>query len=207
MKVSTLLYCSILFWSVACGAEPECDLTIRDGNAAQDLDRVLRCFDQRLKALESGHAKTRLNSSNLPGPNFIPGNYQSPDGKWTCTVGASTLSSGRQEGSVSCKHSDATSNNWLTASFTSGPLEGHTFESDLRKAGIDKITGMADYAWGIAGTQSDSSGNAVWNCFSAGDLISARQSGSQINITNYGSSYNSDLGNTNKCAMALAIKQ
>lgn len=54
MKVSSLLYCSILFWSVAYGAaEPECDLTIRDGNAAQDLDRVLRCFDQRLKVIEA----------------------------------------------------------------------------------------------------------------------------------------------------------
>jgi hypothetical protein len=31
----------------------ECDLKIRDGFAAQDLGRILSCFDQRLKSLES----------------------------------------------------------------------------------------------------------------------------------------------------------
>lgn len=34
----------------------ECDMQIRDGYAAQDLARILRCFDQRLKKLEEGGA-------------------------------------------------------------------------------------------------------------------------------------------------------
>ncbi len=43
-----------LFSSAAFGGAQECDLSIRDGHAAQDLNRILTCLDQRIKTLEVG---------------------------------------------------------------------------------------------------------------------------------------------------------
>src|SRR5215510_7470105 len=37
----------------------ECNLEIRDGFAAQDLSRILHCFDQRIKNLETGETGER----------------------------------------------------------------------------------------------------------------------------------------------------
>ena len=37
----------------------ECNLEIRDGFAAQDLSRILHCFDQRIKNLETGETGKR----------------------------------------------------------------------------------------------------------------------------------------------------
>ena len=41
------------------GYGEECNLEIRDGFAAQDLSRILHCFDQRLKNLETGETEKR----------------------------------------------------------------------------------------------------------------------------------------------------
>ena len=41
------------------GYGEECNLEIRDGFAAQDLSRILHCFDQRIKNLETGETGKR----------------------------------------------------------------------------------------------------------------------------------------------------
>ena len=41
------------------GYGEECNLEIRDGFAAQDLNRILHCFDQRIKNLETGETGKR----------------------------------------------------------------------------------------------------------------------------------------------------
>ena len=41
------------------GYGEECNLEIRDGSAAQDLSRILHCFDQRIKNLETGETGKR----------------------------------------------------------------------------------------------------------------------------------------------------
>lgn len=63
MKKSAVLCCfAMLFSSTLMGGGQECDLAIRDGNAAQDLSRILHCFDQRMKnsEIEIADLKKRL---------------------------------------------------------------------------------------------------------------------------------------------------
>lgn len=48
LRMSIMLLCA---FSVHVYGE-ECDLEIRDGSAARDLSRILRCFDQRMKNME-----------------------------------------------------------------------------------------------------------------------------------------------------------
>lgn len=53
MKQSSVLCgLALLFSSTLTGAGQECDLAIRDGNAAQDLSKILHCLDQRIKSSE-----------------------------------------------------------------------------------------------------------------------------------------------------------
>jgi len=53
MKKSAVLCCfAMLFSATLMGAGQECDLVIRDGNAAQDLSKILHCLDQRIKTNE-----------------------------------------------------------------------------------------------------------------------------------------------------------
>jgi hypothetical protein len=80
---------------------------------------------------------------------FIPGTYSGVGGD-TCTAGVSAASGGRTAGALSCKDKDNRvifNANWIT-----GPIAGHPFEPELVAAGIDKITGAENVAWGQGGT-------------------------------------------------------
>jgi len=52
MKLLIGLSFALVFAPTAFGGVQECDLSIRDGYAAQDLNRILTCLDQRIKTLE-----------------------------------------------------------------------------------------------------------------------------------------------------------
>lgn len=47
------LVCLIALAAVAPAVAQECDLQVREGSAARDLGRALKCIDERLKALEA----------------------------------------------------------------------------------------------------------------------------------------------------------
>jgi hypothetical protein len=125
-------------------------------------------------------------SPTFLGTKFIPGTYKDAF-DYACTVSVGLLNSGRQEGAMSCVYYD------ITAAWASGPVAGHPFELDLVAAGIDKIPGHENYAWGRVGY---SGYVGAWGCFSTNDIISARQVGNQIAITNYGADNISDCGMT-----------
>ena len=50
----------------------ECNLEIRDGFAAQDLSRILHCFDQRIKNLETGETGKRPGRSEAISGKDLP---------------------------------------------------------------------------------------------------------------------------------------
>jgi len=126
------------------------------------------------------------------GNNFVAGAYKDPEGH-PCTVSTSYLPDGRQEGAVSCNRSNAY---FITASWSSGDIAGHPFELDLRAAGIDLIPGYRDYSWGRIG----SSDITWWNCFATNGVISARQVGNQLTLTNY---INDNIAN---CGVTLTLQ-
>ncbi len=126
---------------------------------------------------------------------FISGNYS--DGSGTaCTVATSTLQGGRMEVSLSCKRG---SSYYIQAGAVSGLIAGHPFELDLKAAGIDKIPGYGNYAWGKIATAYNN-GYSWWDCMGTNDIISARQVGNTIAISGY------DTGNTLKCGVVLTKK-
>lgn len=164
-----------------------------------DTEGKLRYFDVTVELFVNDKGKfassanvVAVTSPKVLGNKFIPGTYTSPTGV-VCTVNASILSSSRQQGAVSCASGDKP----FSASWVTGLIEGHPFELDLRAAGIDKIEGYADYAWGKIG----STPSTVWfGCMSTGEVVSAVQSGDQLTLGGY------DLSNIQKCSVTLTLK-
>ncbi len=123
---------------------------------------------------------------------FVAGTYTDNKGTnaKTCTVSTSVLNGGRIEVALSCK----TPNDFIfSAAWATGIISGHPFELDLKAAGIDKIPGYQNYSWGKT---SYPEGGSWWSCFSANDIISARQVGNTLSLTNYKADNIADCGIT-----------
>jgi hypothetical protein len=106
-------------------------------------DGVLRYFDLRLEQLlvdglangvntdrtHPGGAKfvSRASSSGIPRIGFLAGEYTGP-GTSTCTLSGPGVSGAYTSYSLQCE--DATGHD-LSASWTTGPLDGHPAEADL----------------------------------------------------------------------------
>ena len=143
-----------------------------------DLDIVLTIIDSGAPKTAQVTAKR---SPNLLALGFIPGTYS--DGKGgSCNMGVSAAAGGRTAGALACKDKDggATfSANWFT-----GPVAGHPFESHLVAAGIDKLTGAENVAWGNG---TSATGGWAYGCFyfSGGSVISVHQAGGVLAINNF----------------------
>jgi len=110
---------------------------------------------------------------------FTTGTYTGPNGE-TCTLQTSPFG-GRVEVDLSC-----TLTNGYSSSFTwwTGPIAGNPLEAQLTAAGLDKLQGNDQYAWGRMNFRSSL---VYWfGCMLPNDLISARQVGTTISITDYG---------------------
>lgn len=129
-------------------------------------------------------------SLKVPGNKFVSGTYKDTNGA-TCTVGFSILGSGRQLTGINCTN---TLTHDLSSSWTTGLIEGHPFELDLRAAGIDQIPGYEDFAWGKNGAVTTTQ---FWGCMSTGEIVSAAQSGDQLVINGY------DKSNIQLCGVTL----
>ena len=112
---------------------------------------------------------------------FIPGTYS--DGKGgTCTMGVSAAAGGRAAGALACRDKDG--NAVFNANWFTGPVAGHPLESDLVHAGIDKISGAQNVAWGN-GTGA-LGGTWAYGCFYGdGNVISVHQAGDVLGINNF----------------------
>lgn len=116
---------------------------------------------------------------------LVAGNYTDSFGG-TCTVNTATLPGGRQEASIACVKPGGYS--WY-ATVDNGEIAGHPFELQLIAADIGGITGYQSYVWGVNGT-------TVYSCMATNGILSARQVGTQIVTTYYGSNNISDCGLT-----------
>jgi len=118
---------------------------------------------------------------------LIAGTYSDGIGG-SCTINSTTLPSGRQEASGSCKNG----NYVLNFTVNNGDIAGHPFELQLLSAGINNIPGYRDYNWGIDGLTTSYYGS----CFGTNYVISARQVGPQIVLTRYAYDNIGDCGMT-----------
>lgn len=110
---------------------------------------------------------------------FLSGTYLDGLGN-SCTLGVSKALGGRTGGALSCTiNTDSNfSANWFT-----GPIAGHPFEPEFISAGIDKITGAENVAWGKGSTITTN----LYRCFNRGDIISVHQAENILVINNFGS--------------------
>ncbi len=95
-----------------------------------------------------------------------------------CTVTASPFA-GRTQFDLRCIPSSGPD---YVATWYTGPIAGHPFESALRAAGLDLIPGSSEYSWGQVLTNGS---NTYYGCFNFGELISARQIGDQLTLINW----------------------
>jgi hypothetical protein len=154
----------------------------------------------RLSVLANGQFQPSASVDSIVSPTlltnqFVAGTYQSTYDGGSCRVITSFLNSGRMQVDLSCTKSSYT----LLATWVTGPIAGHIFELELKNAGIDQLAAYQDYSWGKV-TASTSS-YYVWDCFTTGRIISAKQAGDTIVLSLY------YPGNTQKCGNNLVKQQ
>ncbi len=163
----------------------------------QDEKGIIRYYDLtvNLNVLKNGKIDASKSSVKavpsklVLSTQFLPGTYTDANNRWKCTMDTSVLKGGRTETALAC---NKTSGPEISISWASGPIKGHPFELDLKAAGIDKITGYDNYAWGRVGY----SYLTEWGCFRTNHIISARQAGNLLNLTCYGESNTALCGTT-----------
>ncbi|HSI58414.1 MAG TPA: hypothetical protein VLA16_12720 [Ideonella sp.] len=106
---------------------------------------------------------------------FVPGSYQTSGGT-LCTL-ANSAFNGRTQFDLNC-------GGGFTATWYTGAIAGHPWETELVVAQLDTIVGHDEFAWGK--TVFDA--NTTWfSCFNDPELLSARQVGDTLTLVNYGS--------------------
>ncbi|MBT9595755.1 MAG: hypothetical protein IV094_07210 [Vitreoscilla sp.] len=116
---------------------------------------------------------------------FVPGVYTFGTST-TCNLVPSAFQ-GRTQFDLHCGD---TGTNTFTATWFTGLIAGHPYETELTTASLDTIPGNNEYAWGRVGYD----GNATWlnNCFNDPELFSARQVGDILTLVNYGNNTSAD---------------
>jgi hypothetical protein len=137
-------------------------------------------------------AVSKILSSNQ----FVPGTYVDKNGEYgagKCTVSASVTTGGRNEVAFQCANDPYA---WSGAAVT-GPIIGNPYQAALQAAGIDKLPGATNFAWGVLGSATNEN---LWGCGYDGDIISISQVGTTISITDF------KTGNKQQCGTTL-VKQ
>ncbi len=120
---------------------------------------------------------------------FVEGSYVGSNGE-TCNLVTSSFA-GRIEVDLRCTAGSYSSSfTWYT-----GPIIGNPLQTRLVAAGLDQLIDNDQYAWGDMASRNN---GAIWfGCFVPPNLISARQVGGNLSLTNYVS------GNTAICQTEL----
>ncbi|MBN8510202.1 MAG: hypothetical protein J0L57_16545 [Burkholderiales bacterium] len=95
----------------------------------------------------------------------------------TCTVANGTLTGGRVESSISCVNRSYRADMHVV----NGSITGHPYKVELQAAGVAAFQSFGDSGWGLVGYEYG------YACAELTHVVSARQVGTQIVITNYGS--------------------
>lgn len=120
-----------------------------------------------------------LTSSQSPNPPtsgvIVPGTYRTPSGA-TCTVTNINLSNGRIQSFFTCANG---STQFQMSLATGSVANGHPFLRELLAAGIDKLSDVNTYTWGLT---SNGNSGSIGNCnyFSQGYPVGAKTNGNQL---------------------------
>lgn len=152
-----------------------------NNTAITNLEQGVTDLQEQIVYLKSLHG---VNGNFVEG--LTSGMYDSD-----CTLKGTALLDGRTEWFFECK--DNNNYSWL-ASFVTGEIVGHPYESLLTSAGIDKINGWESAIWG----QILSMDNYVpwYSCLNTdtNGIISVRQVGDTLNFKFYGNDNVLDCG-------------
>jgi hypothetical protein len=110
---------------------------------------------------------------------FVPGTYTG--GGASCTLLSSPFG-GRTEVVLNCTSSGYN----FSATWYTGPIAGHPYQTELENASIDTIPGYTNFAWGKVGNTD----NRYWwnSCISyngVNSILSARQVNNTLTLHNY----------------------
>jgi hypothetical protein len=146
-------------------------------------DGTLQYWDTELQISTNANGKpdaaavTSEKAPKIRKAEFLTGTYSAEGtNDRNCTTRASAAS-GRTQFDFSCTFSSGAP---FAVTWYTGPIAGHPYEAELRAAGLDQLAG--DYAWGKVLTNAT---DTYYLCFNLGELISARQVGDRLTLTNY----------------------
>ncbi len=149
----------------------------------EEIEELSRQIEELKQAVRAGQPP-KLEGSNVPQPSpplnkFVPGTYK--DHSTTCTLSTAPFGE-RTEGIFKCQGIYT-----LTVAWYTGALNGHPFETELKTAGIDKIPGYTNFAWGKVGSTN---GVSWWNdCIptnGVGGILSVRQTDKTLTFYSFG---------------------
>jgi hypothetical protein len=93
----------------------------------------------------------------------------------TCNVVNGTLTGGRGESSIACVKGSYRADMHVV----NGSITGHPYKVELQAATVDTLQSFGDSSWGLVGYEYS------YSCVELTDVVSARQIGTNIVITNY----------------------
>lgn len=105
---------------------------------------------------------------------IVAGTYTDSVGG-SCKIVNGTLISGRAESAITCTKGSYRVD--LTA--VNGAIGGHPYELELKAAGVDQLPSFGDSSWGVVGYAYG------YTCLGLNHVVSARQVGTQVVLTNY----------------------
>lgn len=156
-----------------------------------DIDKLKKQIDE-IQSMKTPYNIQKSEKHQSSATSFISGTYD--DGaNGICTLNIGTTVE-RESCSLYCKNKEG--NAIFTASWFSGPINGHPYEKELNHAGVDKEdAGGKNLAWGrCSNEQSGGGGVAAYGCFRE-NVISAQQSGNILYIIK--------ITKTNRCSRSF----
>ena len=156
-----------------------------NSTAITNLEQAVTGLQEQIVYLKSLHG---VNGNFVEG--LTSGTY---DGN--CTLKGSALFDGRTEWFFECKGWNSYPSYSWVASFVTGKIVGHPYESLLTSAGIDKINGWESAIWGQILSMDPA--NVTWySCLykDTNGIISVRQVGDTLNFKFYGNDNVLDCG-------------
>ncbi len=151
-----------------------------NSTAITNLEQGVTDLQEQIVYLKSLHG---VNGNFVEG--LTSGTYGSD-----CTLKGSALFDGRTEWFFECKSGNSS---WL-ASFVTGKIVGHPYESLLTSAGIDQINGWESAIWGQILSINLVYGYYCLDNNATNGVISVRQVGDTLNFKFYGNDNVLDCG-------------
>jgi hypothetical protein len=151
------------------------------GVPATDLDGKIKYWDVTIDLTIDTAGKpsptatvSSIKKVNVKSNLLVAGTYADSVGG-TCKIVNGTLTGGRTESAITCTKGSYR----IDLSAINGAIGGHPNELELKAAGVDQLPSFGDSGWGIVGYAYG------YTCMGLNHVVSARQVGTQVILTNY----------------------